>query len=645
MVRRWLLRTLLILAIVLVAVEAVYLPAVNYHLRKGGRLLERINQRPEKFSIEWQSAWSPWPGKVHLRNVTMRGHNKRLDWYAHLDTVTATTRLIPLSGRVVSLRGVEATGLDYRHRRRMKSGEEEGGTLPPLPAVGSFPEIPAGTGPLASPGDKAEEKGKEPSHQKVDEDDKKRWRIAADDIEIAIDQLWLGRYRMTGPMSLDTAMDLILKETIEFPRIHFTMNRGEVTADDRAMFGQVSLDFQTSLSPFGRRGQKLREVVRHLTGRFDVLADRASLFFLETYLKKAPWLHFNSHAPLKAGILLEDGRLMPGSTLESESDAVSVDFLSQTITGKGRIAMNVEESEEGPRSRLEATLDPFELTVPEKSEPYAAGHGFRVTASSSALSFDDMFSTLEIKADLEEAVIHDLSHYNRYIPPNNGIAIRKGTGRVSYHIEANQDEKSAHGWTDFKASNGILQFEDYQIRGDVTIHAPINGIDIEKSWFDIANTTVALRSSNYPWTGDITLPRARVLYSEPMQLDTDVMFRMTDTKPLVAMFDAMNDISTFLEKLMTVDDIRGKTTLKLNERGTEFKRLEVTGEDLLILADLFMHDGKKDGILYIKLHAFSFGLAYERGKKDIDLIRARKWFDEQRARRSGARAGAGSPSR
>lgn len=648
MKRRRLLRALLILAIAPIAVEAVYIPSANYYLRGGGRLLERINQRPDKFAIQWESAWTLWPGRVHLKNVTMRGRNKRLDWYAHLDTVAASTRLLPLFDWQVSLRSVSAAGLDYRHRRKTASGEEEEGSLPSLPAVGAFPELASRPRPDETPKESSAapvESGLKAVTPDDERDGKEHWRIAADDIEVAIDQLWFGRYRMTGPMSLDTSMDLILKETIEFPRIHFTMNRGDVAADEHAMFGQLSLDFQTSLLPFGRRGQKLRDAVSHLTGRFDLLADSASLFFLEIYLKKAPWLHFNSNAPLKAGILLEDGRLMPGSSLESASDAVSVDFLSQTLTGEGRIAMKVEETPEGPRSRLEATLDEFELTVPEKNEPYAKGHGFKVKASSAALSFDDMFSALEIEADLEEAVIADLSHYNRYMPPNNDIAIRQGTGRISYHVEADQDEKSAHGWTDFTATDGILQFEDYRIRGDVTIHTPINGIDLEKSWFDISNTTIALRSRNFNWTGDIALPRARVLYSEPMQLDADVKFRMTDTKPLVAMFDAMNDISAFVENLMTVENIRGKTTLKLNDRGTKLAGLEVTGEDLLVLADFSLNEGRKNGILYIKFHTFSFGVAYDRGKKDLDLIRARKWFDEQRARRGGGRAGAASPNR
>lgn len=298
--------------------------------------------------------------------------------------------------------------------------------------------------------------------------------------------------------------------------------------------------------------------------------------------------------------------------------------------------MRVEDSQGGPRSVLEAVLDPFEVTSRGQDKPFATGHGFKVTATSSALSFEDLFTTLEVQADLPEATIADLSRYNRYIPRDSGVVIRKGTGRISYHFEGNQDEKSLHGWTNLSATDGHLQFENYEMRGDVTIRTLVRNVDFARSWFDISGTTIAMKSRNFPWTARIELPRAKVRYSEPMQIDADVAFRMTDTAPLVALFDARKDISGFVERLMMIDDVRGRTGLRLDEKGTKITGLDITGEDLTLLADLALGAAGRDGILYVKLGALSFGLAYDQGEKDIDIIRARKWFDKQRAmRRAG----------
>ncbi len=621
--RRWLLRALLLLAVILLAAEAIYLPTVNLYLN-GDRLQARLNRRPEKFSIRWATAWTPWPGKVYMRNVEIRGRAPRIDWYGHLDEVDASYRITPLFQRGVHLRSVRVTGLDYRHRRETateEAGADAGSGLPPLP------DLEMGADQETRADDTT------PSHPKGAP--REPWTIIADDIDVAIDQLWFDRYRMAGPMRLDTSMELVTRRTIEFPRVHFTMDRGDVTIEERTMLGGLLLDFETALPPFGRGGRGLRDVVEHLTGRFRLQADSASLFFLETYFRRAPWLHFNSNAGLQADLRFDGGRLIPGSTLESTPDAVDVDFLDQKLTGSGRIAMSVQEEEGVPRSHFEATLDAFELSVPEKTEPYAAGRGFAVTATSNSLTLDDLFTTLEVKADLQEAIIPDLSHYNRYFPRDSGIAIREGTGRISYHIEANQEEKSLHGWTDLSATNGVLMFEDYLIRGDATIRTLFTSGDLERKWFDIAGTRIDLVSRSHRWKASISLPRARVRYSEPMQLDTNAVFRMTDTAPLVALFNAKKDVSNFMEKLMTIQDIQGKTALKVDEQGTQLAGLQVTGEDFIALADLALRKGGKEGILYVKLHAISFGVAFDKGKKDLDLIRAREWFEKARARRRG----------
>jgi hypothetical protein len=124
-----------------------------------------------------------------------------------------------------------------------------------------------------------------------------------------------------------------------------------------------------------------------------------------------------------------------------------------------------------------------------------------------------------------------------------------------------------------------------------------------------------------------------VRYSEPMQMSADVKFRMTDTAPLVALFDAQKDVSRFVENLMTIQDIEGKTSLKVDDHGSEIAGLEIAGEDFLALAEMALREEGKNGILYVRLHGFSVGVAFDRGEKDVDLIRARAWYEKQRARR------------
>jgi hypothetical protein len=74
-VRTWLKR-ILFLALLTVG---LYLLGVNLFLNTP-LALRAFNRRPEKFRIGWSSAWSPWPGLVIVRGLTLRGHVHETTW-------------------------------------------------------------------------------------------------------------------------------------------------------------------------------------------------------------------------------------------------------------------------------------------------------------------------------------------------------------------------------------------------------------------------------------------------------------------------------------------------------------------------------------------------------------------------------------
>jgi hypothetical protein len=614
--RRWLARALLLAAGVLLGAEALYLVAANVWLNSG-RVTARISRNPGRFAIRWGAAWTLWPGQVHLSDVAMRGGSARIDWYAHLDSVGATFLVGPLFDRTVHLRRVTAAGIDYRQRIR-RNGEAEGtppeSSLPPLPAVV------AGPAPEARPRPPGQPRGA-------------LWTIVADSIHADIDQLWIDRYRLAGEMDLRTSMNLVVRGSMVFPSVRVTMTRGALTEGGREILGGLRFDIATSLGPFVPRGLHAIDVISLLSGRLRIDSQRASLFFLEAYFRKAPWLHFNGHSVLAADLRLDAGRLLPGSTLASHAENLDIDFLDRKLTGRSQIVERVTDEDGVARSHVEVMLDDFALFVPDRPEPFARGTGFRVSSTSTDVDLHDPFATLHVVADLPSAVIPDLSFYNRFIPAGAGFAIRGGTGRIGYHIEGNQEEGSAHGSISLTAENLQARFETYPIHGDVTIETHLKALDPRAGSFDVSGTTIDMASRIIPWRARLSFPSARVRYTEPMQGRARTVIRMTDTTPLVAIFDAKKDISRFTKRLMTIQDIEGTATVAVDEGGFAISDLDITGHHFHALADMHLKQGGKEGILYLRLGLISFGVAFDRGEKDIDLVRARAWYEKQHAAR------------
>src|SRR5262249_37442141 len=153
-----------------------------------------INRNPGKFEIRWRFAWTAWPGMAVLHDVETRGRSRRLEWDARLDSVSAYFHVLPFFHRTAYLTRVEARGVVHRHRRRRLVGAlarvptEE---LPPILQTldGSAAQRPTGPAPSGN-------RSRPP------------WTIRADRIFCELDELWLDRFRLTGPMQVETGMSL-----------------------------------------------------------------------------------------------------------------------------------------------------------------------------------------------------------------------------------------------------------------------------------------------------------------------------------------------------------------------------------------------------------------------------------------------------
>ncbi|HKU38136.1 MAG TPA: hypothetical protein VJR89_08315 [Polyangiales bacterium] len=70
-------KLLLILVATLIALELVYVVAVNALLRTG-QLVRWLNQATPDVAVAVRSGWSIWPGTVHAEQVQFRFQDRNL---------------------------------------------------------------------------------------------------------------------------------------------------------------------------------------------------------------------------------------------------------------------------------------------------------------------------------------------------------------------------------------------------------------------------------------------------------------------------------------------------------------------------------------------------------------------------------------
>ncbi len=613
--RRWL-RCLGFLAL---GLWGFYLLVVNLYLNTS-LAPWTINRKPEKFQIHWSWGWSLWPGITYLNSIETRGQSRKIQWYAHLDSVITTYKIVPLFGRVVDLHWVNAKGIDYRQRRRVQPGVDPGRDIlmdPPIPGFTNPPD---------------------PDPQKIYPKKPRRapWTILANRTQCDIKQIWIEGYRIAGEAQVDTSMSLEVRGPLAFPEVKFKFTSADLWIGDELAFEDLKMDLDLQVDPFVPKKNKGPKMMQFISGRIRIDSGSAGFQFLEQYFHQIPWLHFNGRGPLMMAWEIENGVLQPGSTFEIDRKEAEIHFLDRTLTGTGYVKGEVVVENGTPTSRLQVFMGEFRIAERGKPKHYITGDDFSIIARSTGLDFQSPFEDLEVTLDLAESEIHDLSFYNRYIPEKTPFSITSGVGRISYHFEGSHEERSLRGEIELDVDDLVAEFEGTPIVGDIKISAKLrDGQPLERR-FDISGTRIDLKSSEFDWEGVISFPKSRMRLDSPMEIDAEINVEMRDTRPIVALFDAHHHVPHWVERLMTIEDINGSATLKVGEHAVEVTDMEITGKHLRALADLSLTDNTREGILYIRFRGFSLGIEMTKGKKDLKFIRPLRWFNERRAERLGA---------
>jgi hypothetical protein len=70
-----------------------------------------VNRRPQRLTVTWDSAWTPWPGEVRVRGLTVRGKTRRVSWSFEVDRGRGWIDLPGLLARRFEVRGFEGEGV------------------------------------------------------------------------------------------------------------------------------------------------------------------------------------------------------------------------------------------------------------------------------------------------------------------------------------------------------------------------------------------------------------------------------------------------------------------------------------------------------------------------------------------------------
>ncbi|HEX3344915.1 MAG TPA: hypothetical protein VHS09_10100, partial [Polyangiaceae bacterium] len=434
-------------AILLVSAAVLYLVGVNLFLRT--RLFrDVVGGDPRSLVVEYGSAYSLWPGKVHADDLVIRGSDTHVEWILVLEHCDFRVSLTDLAHSKLRADHVRGDGVSFRLRRRVDVLTPE--MMSALPPIAGFLDPP-----LADAG---------PPDPPLTDATYDLWSFDLEDIVARhVHEVWVDTTRYSGDLEIHGRWVLrplrwldVGPATIDARPLDVSFGNVEPWASGMVGTGEVTVH------PFSLATVPSESIPQQLS----VHSSLAGIAYVANIVNRAAEGSGMSIHPAEAAtqlrIDIEHGHLRPGTHVRTEPFEVMGDFAG--ITGAGAIKLDARVDEDGV-GYADIRVAPARLSA--SGEPCAQVDALAATVVSRDLDVSEaLFSSSAYAVEVDRAQTDSPAYWLSRLRPAHGSLSLTGTLTASGRLEGALRQKTGRGHVVFAAHDVALATARTRVHGN-----------------------------------------------------------------------------------------------------------------------------------------------------------------------------------
>jgi hypothetical protein len=591
-----------------------------------------INQiRPEKFNIAWESAWTLYPFRFHIRNASGNGQSRSQQWEFETQGVSASIALTPLIFKRVWIDNVRVSDTSYLQRPRIKPDKDYSAHINFYPPISGREITPAVTTPMKK---------------------KKPWHVDIEDIRLDGQfDYWVQQFKGQASGTVEADLDVVSRGglfSLTAPALDLEFGEHYISGEE--MFRHGGLSGELAFAPFVPRENKGIKLFRYLLLDTDIDLRVNSLAFINVLTRNFKDLKIDGSGLVDGHVQMEHGQVLEHTALSIDADNLNVEFLSHLIKGHGSVHIGA-----GPDTGNQFNVDVrfndlvmkhgggdslfsglgLQLNYKAKNDLFMAN---RAVEGSENKELNVADKTYELEIKIPAGHVADMSVFNYYFPSNSPFLFGSGTADLVADILLKPDD--ADGFLKLTANSMQAAIDNQSIQTDFNANLSLVGgvpsdrvFDISGTELQFDNVTVMGENESFEqdyWATLIAFTQADLTFKKPISLKTEANISMTNSRPLVAMLGNQKDRPKWLKNMLTVENIKGVVNLDMADERILIPNAYIDSEKIGFGAKAVIDVGLNDGVIYARYKRLDIVARFSEGKRNIDLVRARKKFDEYR---------------
>jgi len=410
--------------------------------------------------------------------------------------------------------------------------------------------------------------------------------------------------------------------------------------------GRVKLILPEGISTQARLGELLasikgKEILPMLDSDSEQLKVRgviSDLRWLNVLMKNKFNLAIRGAGEISADVVLDSGWLAPGTEFNINPEQLIVEVLDYVATGGGggHLKLAVEKGGESPDISLDIKMINASFKSKGDEQAFIENTDILLQATGRDMSYDGPGKDVDLHLQIPSAQVKDMSVYNAYLPLDSPIQIVDGQAELTADVLLKPE--SAAGFVKLVSTGMHAEADKQALEADMSVDIKLVGGVPQNMDFDIAGSTIVI--NNVKVTGDekdfnddnwgiqLALNKARAVWKKPVQLDIEADLEMTDSRPFVAMMANKKGKEGWLGKAMTIDDVKGKVIMRIKDQTIVIPYAFAGSDKIDVGAKGVISADMHDGVLYARFRKLHGLLKINNGKRNLDILKARKKFDE-----------------